>query len=284
MADGGKEKRQYFFISGLPRSGSTLLCNVLAQNPRFHVTSTSGIIHILVNVRNIWDSFPEFKTMSEEKSEASKARVMRGILDTYFADAERPVVFDKSRGWLAWMELAEVILGDKPKVLVPVRDLREVYASFEKMYRETTSTRQLPQEQQNFLAMRTVAGRYQLLSGQDAVVGNAVMNIRDALYRGWGQQMHFIDYDRFTNNPKGTLRDIYDFLGEDQFTHDFDHVEQVTQEDDLVWVWKNLHKIRPKIEPQAPQAKKYLPKALRESLKADSRFWEEVLKELKEVD
>ena len=33
------------FISGLPRSGSTLLANLLAQNPRFHSTATSGILN-----------------------------------------------------------------------------------------------------------------------------------------------------------------------------------------------------------------------------------------------
>jgi len=31
-------EKQVFFISGLPRSGSTLLCNILAQNPEFFVT------------------------------------------------------------------------------------------------------------------------------------------------------------------------------------------------------------------------------------------------------
>lgn len=39
-----EEAKKYYFISGLPRSGSTLLANILAQNPRFHATATSGIL------------------------------------------------------------------------------------------------------------------------------------------------------------------------------------------------------------------------------------------------
>ncbi|MEX0598954.1 MAG: sulfotransferase [Candidatus Paceibacterota bacterium] len=48
--------KRFFFISGLPRSGSTLLCNILAQNDELFVSkATSGCHDILFNVRNQWD-------------------------------------------------------------------------------------------------------------------------------------------------------------------------------------------------------------------------------------
>jgi len=37
------------FVSGLPRSCSTLLCNLLAQNPRVHATPTSPLHEIGYN-------------------------------------------------------------------------------------------------------------------------------------------------------------------------------------------------------------------------------------------
>ena len=46
------------FISGMPRSGSTLLCNILNQNPRFHATGTSGVLDLLLLVRNNWNLIP----------------------------------------------------------------------------------------------------------------------------------------------------------------------------------------------------------------------------------
>ena len=45
-------EKTFHFISGLPRSGSSLLANVLAQNPRFCVSPTSGILDIMFMVRN----------------------------------------------------------------------------------------------------------------------------------------------------------------------------------------------------------------------------------------
>jgi len=39
------------FQSSLPRSGSTLLSNIVGQNPEFHVTPTSGLLDLLYVAR-----------------------------------------------------------------------------------------------------------------------------------------------------------------------------------------------------------------------------------------
>ena len=40
------------FQSSLPRSGSTLLSNIVGQNPEFHVTPTSGLLDLLKGARH----------------------------------------------------------------------------------------------------------------------------------------------------------------------------------------------------------------------------------------
>ena len=127
--------RRVHFVAGLPRSGSTLLLNILGQNPRFRVGSTSGIMDVMFGVRNNWDKLIEFRASPNPEG---KLRVLRGILESYYADSELPVVFDKCRGWIStgMLEMAETVLGRNVKILVPVRDLREVLASFEKLHRK----------------------------------------------------------------------------------------------------------------------------------------------------
>ena len=71
--------------------------------------------------------------------------------------------------------------------------------------------------------------------------------------RGWKEQMHFIDYRDLTNDPEGTLTGIYRFLEIPPHAHNFQHFEQVTVEDDFVYGFKDLHIIRPKVEPQPSQ-------------------------------
>lgn len=243
-------RKEFYFIAGLPRSGSTLLANILAQNPRFHATGTSGIMDVLFNVRNQWDNLIEFKA---SPNEPAKLRVLRGILESFYADVEKPIVFDKCRGWLSLLEMAESILGHKAKVLVPVRDMRDVLASFEKLWRENAKTAQLPQEGANYFQFQTAQGRAENWLRIDQPVGLAYNRIQDAIQRGFGDRMFLVDFDDLTRSPEETFRKIYTFLGEKEFKHDFQHIEQVTWEDDSVHGFKGLHDIRSKVAPIDPQ-------------------------------
>lgn len=244
------EKKEYYFIAGLPRSGSTLLANILAQNPRFHTTGTSGIMDVMFGVRNQWDNLLEFKA---SPNEAGKLRVLRGILESYYADTERPVIFDKCRGWLSLLEMAETVLGHKAKVLVPVRDMRDVLASFEKLWRENSKTSQLGQEGANYFQFQTVQGRTENWLRLDQPVGLAYNRITDAIQRGFGDRLFLVEFEDLTRRPEETFKKIYEFLGEAQFKHNFKNVEQVTWEDDSVHGFKNLHSIRPTVLPIEPQ-------------------------------
>ena len=245
--------KTYHFISGLPRSGSTLLCNILMQNPRFWASATSGILDVMFGVRNQWDKLIEFRAIDPAESAAAKLRVLRGILDTYYADVDRPVVFDKSRGWLAHLEMAEAVLGRRAKVLVPVRDPRDVLASFELLWRKTSATRQMAQEPANYFQFQTVEGRCEVWCQSDQPVGLAYNRVKDALARGFRDRMYFVEFEKLTRNPKRTMRTVYEFLDEPCFDHDFDHVEQVTFENDDVHGIPDLHTIQPKITPIPPR-------------------------------
>lgn len=250
--DQGKAKlnKQYYFVSGLPRSGSTLLCNILAQNPRFSTTSTSGIMDVIFGVRNNWDKMVEFQA---SPNEPAKLRVMRAMFEAYYADSDKPVVFDKCRGWLSLIEMCEAIIGQKAKILVPVRDMRDVLASFEKLWRKTSSTRQMGQESQNYFRFQTVEGRCQVWLNEQQPVGLAYNRVKDAISRGYSDRLFFVDFDDMTVNPEETFKKIYKFLGEEYFEHDFDNVKQVTWENDDVHGIKDLHKIRTKVRPMDPQ-------------------------------
>lgn len=244
------EEKTIHFISGLPRAGSTLLANILAQNPRFHATHTNAIADVMFGVRNQWNNLVEFRAHPDE---AAKRRVLRAILHAYFEDIDKPVVFDKSRSWVSLLEMAEEALGYKPKVLVPVRDLRDVLASFEKLWRKNAATRQIEQESANYLQFQTIEGRCNVWMQNNQPVGIAYNRIRDAVVRGHLSQMYFVEFEALTNKPRETLQQIYAFLDEKPHEHDFDNIEQVTWEDDGVHGIEGLHDIRRKVEPTEPQ-------------------------------
>lgn len=242
--------KTYHFISGLPRSGSTLLANILAQNPRFFSSSTSGILDVIFGVRNSWDKLIEFQS---SPNPMAKQRVMQGILENYYSDRPEEIIFDKSRGWLSLIEMAEYILGRKVKILVPVRDMRDVIASFEKLWRLNSTSSQLETEQARYFEYQTIMGRTKVLLEGTQPLGLAYNRLKDALDRGFRDRLHFVRFEDLTTNPEATLRGIYAFLEEEPFIHDFNNVIQVTHEDDSVHGIKGLHDIRTTVEPMKPQ-------------------------------
>lgn len=240
--------KTYHLISGLPRSGSTLLCNILNQNPKFHATPTSGVLQMLLTIRNNWNKISAFSAV---RNEPAKLRVLRGMLHNFYSDVDQEIIFDKNRGWPGNFETIEALLEYKPKMLVTVRDVRDVLASFEQLWRKESRTGQTPQERGFPEEMKTITGRCEVLMRSSQPVGDAYNKMKDALLRGHGENMFFITFESLTKNPEEVMREVYDFLEEPYFEHDFENVEQSTKEDDFFHGFTDLHTIRQQVRPVA---------------------------------
>jgi sulfotransferase len=240
--------RTHYYISGLPRSGSTLLCNILAQNPKFYVSpATSGCHDVLFGIRNQWDRLIEHQA---EGIDYEKLRcVLRAAMESYHL-TERQVVIDKGRGWLSLIEMLEFIKGEKPKIIVPVRNVSEILASFEQLWRKSTGQSQWSFESADYFKAQTIEGRCDIWAGSGQPVGLAYNRVKDAIARGHQDCMLFVEFDDLTSQPASTMRRIYEFLGEQPYEHNFLNVEQVSKEDDVnVHRIPGLHSIRPTVAP-----------------------------------
>lgn len=248
-------KKKIFFINGLPRSGSTLLSNILNQNPNYHATHTSGCLETIVGVRDQWHNTMEHKA---HPNDVALKNVMKAILSAYYQDVNKEVIFDKSRGWTHYISLIEGLLEEKVKVLVPIRSIPDIMASIEKLHKKTAAIKQPPGEAENYFQMQTLAGRCEIWGQQNSFFGLAYARILDSIQSGYKDRMHFIHFEDLTKNPRETMQEIYEFLGEKPHKHNFNHVEQVTQEDDNLHGYVGLHDIRNKVEYVPSQAKEIL--------------------------
>jgi sulfotransferase len=260
-------KRKYHFVAGLPRSGSTVLCNILAQNPRFRSDGvTSGLLDLLVSVRDNWEQVLAFKNWDVPET---RKRVMREMFFSFFADSDHPVVFDKSRGWVAHIEMIETLLGSEVKILVPVRDMQAIIASWEKLWRKN---KDLAPSNIPLASVQTVEERAKFWSSPTEPTGWAYLAIKDAIQRGFESRMLFIEFERLAHSPEHQMKRIYDFLGEDYFRHDFENIEQRNLEKDPMPWMKDLHKIRRKLEPLTSDWQRVLGPAT-ENLAEANRLW-----------
>jgi sulfotransferase len=257
------------FLSGLPRSGSALLMNLLLQNPRFQgvvgeLGHTSGLQDVLFEVRKTWCSLVPHRAHPQDSVQWD---VLKAVAESYHARhraAGCSVLVDRCRGWEACLEWLEPLLNRKAQIILCVRSIPEVLASFELLYRRARADGWTTDDERNhFWNNQTIFGRCQTLMSSSGPVGMALNRIIDALDRGYEDRLHFVHYDDLCARPMDVLDEVYEFLSEQAFRgHDFEQVTQQTFEDDRVHNYPGLHSVRPAVEFTPHRAKAVIGKKL----------------------
>ncbi|HET6247487.1 MAG TPA: sulfotransferase [Tepidisphaeraceae bacterium] len=239
-----------FYQSSLPRSGSTLFQNIMAQNPGFYVTPTSGLLELVYGARLNYTNSAEFRAQDPDLMKKAFFAFSRAGMAAYFrAITDKPFVLDKSRGWSIHFDLLTMIWGEEPKIVCVVRDLRQILASLEKQFRQNPDKHRPMENHLNCTGTTTL--KRAMIHIQTAPLGVALDRIAEIHQRGWNKKMLFVRYEDLTTQPGPTMAKVYAYLGLPEFKHDFDNVAQVTQEDDQVHGVAGMHDIRPKVQPPA---------------------------------
>lgn len=239
--------KKIFFQSSLPRAGSTLLQNVIGQNPDFYVTPTSGVLELLYASRGNFTSSPEFKAQDQKEMETAFKSYCKGGLEGFFNGiTDKPYVMDKSRGWGIHYNFLNSFYPN-PKIICMVRDLRGVYASMEKNFRKN---QHLDSGIVNHSQMKgTTTEKRVDIWATTQPVGLAIERLYQIIREGIDKNVLFIKFEDFCQSPEQEMNKIYDYLQLPHYKHDFKNVEQLTQEDDSVYGIYGDHKIKKEVKP-----------------------------------
>ena len=226
------------FISGLPRSGSTLLAGILRQNPRFAAAMTGpvgGLVTTLLNAMSPQNETAVF--LDEEK----RKQILRAVVQAYYSDQSgKQAIFDTNRLWAAQLPLVRALFP-QAKMLCCVRNVAWIMDSFECLVRRSAfePSRLFASAEER----ATVYSRTEALAHRDRVVGFAYSALKEAYYGEHSRHLLLIDYDILASQPEACLRLVYKFLGEEWFAHDFQKVEYDAPEFDRQLGAAGLHKV-----------------------------------------
>jgi hypothetical protein len=78
--------KKVFFNASLPRAGSTLLQNVLMQNPEIYATPTSGVVEFLLTARTLYTTGDAFKAQDPKEME----KAFHGFCKAVYMDILMP--------------------------------------------------------------------------------------------------------------------------------------------------------------------------------------------------
>lgn len=242
-----------YYITGLPRSGSTLIANILKQNPKIHGEAVSSLASIFGSVNASWNNFEQNQ---EYDNKQAKVGVLSSILQGYYHHIDKPIIFDKDRGWIPLLPMIEAVTQTQVKMIVCVRNPAEILSSFEKLRKENPLF--FSRVDAHLKEGSNIASRAYYYAGPDGPLGLAHRNLKDAITMGYLDRLLFVDYNRYCNTPKAQTKRIYDFFELPNFEHDFKNITQEENYNDLAIGLPNLHKIKTEINRTTVNCVEYL--------------------------
>lgn len=241
-------------ICGLPRAGSTLLCNILNQNPRFHASSSSCLAQAVRVLSKLWSSALEIKSDLIVDEAGTKDRMTRSavaMVSAWYRD-EGPVVFDKCRPWNHNSLVLNQLFPDA-HMFVCVRDLRSVFASNEKNHKTYPML-----DTANTTEQLLLKDRAEKAFASSGLIGNQILGVEDLL-RHNHPFVHFIKFEELANTPDLVMDSIYKALGETPYAHNFKDVVNTATDVDQVWLGKFPHTGSGKVTPPIDDTAEHVP-------------------------
>lgn len=216
------------FLSGLPRTGSTLLLSILSQNPQIHTEGTSALCQLMWDMQvSCWNT-----EQIPNKPEV-EGKLLSSIPKIFYEDVQKNIIIDKCRTWPlpANLKLIDEYITKSPKIIVMLRPIVDIVKSF--------------------VLIRGMNGwsnpESGLLDDGSEPIMRSLDGVKHAKSIDSGQFL-YLWYDDLVNNPKQTINKVYDFCGLEKFNHQFNNIKNLTPERDDLLGLLGLHDIRPELK------------------------------------
>lgn len=220
------------YLAGTPRSGSTLMANVLSQHPEVHVTGTSPLFGSVDALVNALSAIPEI-VGELDRTPGTYDRYLdavRSFMAAWHSYIDAPVVVDKHRGWLSRYALTQQ-LDPSSRTVVCVRDPRDIVASLERQERKTALF--------NSPVHQCLFDYASAVMAPEGMVGGPISLVEDALRRG--VPAIWVRYESLLAAPLQVLGDVRDALGLEHFTFDLDDIRNTSSDLDAIYRNKYPH-------------------------------------------
>lgn len=190
------------FISGLPRSGSTLLAALLRQHPDLSVVAHSPVLGMINGVMPIMGN-SEF---SSRFTRFSRRSTIRGLIEGYHASrGGGQIAIDGNRMWTSMLPLIDELYPDA-KVIACVRPLGDIANSFEKFIAAH------PFNDPSFRMGATVHKRVEKWMERGGIMGSPLSALTDALAGKFKDRILLVKYENLCATPQMVIDTIMDFL------------------------------------------------------------------------
>lgn len=240
-------------VTGLPRAGSTLLCQMLAMHPEINCDGLSSpLCNVLLAVRRMVSDDQFMLSQLDHAFELSYGHLqggMTGLLRGWYDTCDKPVVVDKNRAWLHCIETV-LQLAPETKMIVCLRELGQIYGSIEAQHQKTILLDFI-----DHFADFDRFGRADMLFAKDKVLGAPLISIHAVqdLPAEVRKRLFFLRFEDLMTRPVEVMNKLFEWLKVSALEIDPEHLEILkVEESNSHYRMKFLHTQHTKIEPPAP--------------------------------
>ena len=218
--------QQLHYCLGLPRTASTLVMNILNENPRIFTSGSCCLPYFFDVCHKRSKEVSEFIALDKDVLDKSYINFLRqGMRGWFEAMTDKPIVFSKSRIWSEYFPHTFAI-DPNSKYLVIIRDLRDIICSFDSLLWKYPQVK-YPQEDLKPFYQESFEHRMETYCTEGfSNLGRPLHMLPHLMEVAQKNPNSFFicKHEYFNEQPRETLQMIYQWLGEPNFEHDFDNI------------------------------------------------------------
>ena len=197
--------KKFFFLTGLPRTGNTLLSSILNQNKDIITTNYSILAPLLHSI----DKQREEITYKNFPLDESLDNVLKNTFNNFYENFDCKFIIDRGPwGTTPHLNLLKKVFDDI-RIIVLRRPFLEVLASYVRVYKPKDIEKSVDEwffDEHNIIKM-------------NAYIYNNMREEKNIKF-------HIVEYDNLVKDTKNEISDIYNFLDIPKFEHHYSNLNQ----------------------------------------------------------
>ena len=238
--------KKIYFISGLPRSGNTLLASILNENQNITATGHSFIPDMFYHLKYAEQNSPTFKNYPDINN---LNNVYKNIINNYYYNYKTQFVIERG-DWITPynFNVLQQFCPNKIKIVILVRDVLDIIKSYLKICRDNPNF--YINYRYNLLDKTTlykneIETKVDIIMEKGGYVDTILYSIKWLKDNDLLKNFILIDYKDLVLNKKETVNKIYEYYDIPVFKHTFKKLKQIPIYNDKV-LNAPIHKINTK--------------------------------------
>jgi len=234
--------KQFVYLAGMPRSGSTLLLSILNQNPNIFASSSSPLCNMLYQSETLWK---QQLALGANPNDDAVLRVLSSMIPEYYADKNQEIIIDKSFNWglSENLELVHRFSPTTPKFIVMDRNWDSVVESVVCLFFANPQNKIV---NENMVYPFNHDSIRNFITAEGNILWKCKIS-KENILNYYSSNSTVVEYERFCSEPDEVIHEIYKMLEIPYFLHWYTGIENSNLDNDSFWGIPKMHEIRTEV-------------------------------------